>query len=78
MWKEEIQVWDNLFMKLFDSNYLLIRNRIEEIMDKQKTLLKERLTQFENLKYFIEQSNDNYQLRPILYFDIEQLKLSSS
>ncbi|OTF77260.1 hypothetical protein BLA29_002049 [Euroglyphus maynei] len=72
-WSKEINVWDSLFIKLFDSNYQIIYNRVEKFLEKQRHLLQDRLVKLEQLQNLIHDIEQDERLQSIMYTDIDQL-----
>ncbi|XP_046915888.2 uncharacterized protein LOC124496415 [Dermatophagoides farinae] len=72
-WSEEIQVWDTLFIKLFDSNYQLIYDRLDKFLQQQRNLLHDRLIKLEQLQHLIRDIEHDDRLQSILHIDIDQL-----
>nr|XP_027203505.1 uncharacterized protein LOC113797344 isoform X1 [Dermatophagoides pteronyssinus] len=71
-WSDEIAVWDNLFIKLFDSNYQLLYNRLDKFLEKQRCLLQERLSRLQQLQNLIHNLENDKRLQSIVYIDIDK------
>ncbi|KPM11715.1 hypothetical protein QR98_0102890 [Sarcoptes scabiei] len=71
IWSQEITIWDEVFVELFDSNYHLVRKRIDEILCEQRSSLKERLKRLRNLECSIDRFNADENLRSILFLGLD-------
>ena len=72
-WNNEIVVWDNLIVKLLNSNYLLIKDKLDYALHSQKSHFQDRMEKFDQLSNYVNEIKHDPVLQSILYENIQQL-----
>lgn len=72
-WDNEILVWDQLIVKLLNSNYLLIKEKLEGALNTQREHFQDRFAKFDQLTSYVNEIKLDTDLHSVLYKDITVL-----
>ncbi|KAI2804201.1 hypothetical protein BLOT_003180 [Blomia tropicalis] len=78
VWNNEIIIWDNLIIKLLQSDYILIKDKLEATLNQQKAYSQSRIEKFDLLNSYVREIRHDSVLQSVLYQDIEQLYNNST
>lgn len=72
-WSNEILVWDSLLVKLLNSNYLLVRDKLESILSTQREHFTDRMSKFDQLAAYANEIKHDTTLQTVLYKETSHL-----
>lgn len=61
-------------VNLLRSNYHLIKDKFEAQLSMLKDLLRDRITKFDQLKFFVEEIRHDHNLKDLAHVDIHKLE----